>query len=213
MLWEVEMHDVLIKFQPWIEKPPRHIQVVVVQCFWRNQLHFQFSNGPRRWFAHRRAWWRADRRAAEGIDPSVTDATQLTVVQPLVQVSPARLSPCLSCVVCRSTPKGGGLTGRRPRRSGVATKKVAKYDTAHKKKERRKVCEQRAAAEKNQLHKTFVQRRDELAKIGQWRGLNVFGKWLMQLALRVLQSEDEGIAAQMPKVRSLLMSVCWVWVL
>ena len=61
-----------------------------------------------------------DRRALEGIDPSATDAAQLTVVQPLVQVCPARLSSLLSCVVYISTPKGGGLTGRRPRRSGVA---------------------------------------------------------------------------------------------
>ena len=100
-----------------------------------------------------------DRRALEGIDPSATDAAQLTVVQPLVQVCPARLSSFLSCVVCRSTPKGGGLTGSRPRRSG-------------------------------------------------WRGSNVFGKWLMQLALRVLQGEDEGTAAQMPNMCSLLMFVC-----
>ena len=90
------------------------------------------------------------------------------------------------------------------------TKKVAKYDTAPKRKRgRRKVCEQRAATEKKQVHKLFVQRRDELTKIGQWRGSNVFGKWLMQLALRVLQGDDEGTAAQqMPKVRSLLMFVC-----
>ena len=61
-----------------------------------------------------------DCRALEGIDPSATDAAQLMVAQPLVQVGSARLASLLSCVVCRSTPKGGGLTGRRPRRSWVA---------------------------------------------------------------------------------------------
>ena len=36
------------------------------------------------------------------------------------------------------------------------TKKVAKYDTAHIKKERRDICDQCAAAEKKPVHKLFV---------------------------------------------------------
>ena len=50
-----------------------------------------------------------DRRALDGIEPIATDAAQLTVVQPVVQVCPARLSSFLSCVVCRSTQKAAGL--------------------------------------------------------------------------------------------------------
>ena len=87
-------------------------------------------------------------------------------------------------------------------------KKVAQYDTEDKKRARQKVCQQRAGAESKQVRKLFVERRDELLKLGQWEGPNVFQQWLMQLATRVLQGEDEAAAAQMPEVRSLLMIVC-----
>ena len=87
-------------------------------------------------------------------------------------------------------------------------KKVAQYDTEDKKRARQKVCQQRAGAESKQVRKLFVERRDKLLKLGQWEGPNVFQQWLMQLATRVLQGEDEAAAAQMPEVRSLLMFVC-----
>ena len=80
-------------------------------------------------------------------------------------------------------------------------KKVAQYDTQDK-KARQKVCQQRAGAESKQVHKLYVERRDELLKLGQWKGPNVFQQWLMQLATRVLQGEDEKVAAQMPEVHN-----------
>ena len=83
-------------------------------------------------------------------------------------------------------------------------KRVAEYDTKDKKKGRQKVCQQRARAESKQVRKLFVERRDELLKLGQWKGPNVFQQWLMQLATKVLQGEDEAAAAQMPEVHSLL---------
>ena len=54
------------------------------------------------------------------------------------------------------------------------------------------------------MRKLFVERRDELLKLGQWKGPNVFQQWLMQLATKVLQGEDEAAAAQLPEVHSLL---------
>ena len=81
-------------------------------------------------------------------------------------------------------------------------------DGSNKKRARQKVCHQRASAESKQVRKLFVERRNELFKLGQCKGPNVFQQWLMQLASRVLQGEDEAAAAQMRKVRSLLMFGC-----
>ena len=87
-------------------------------------------------------------------------------------------------------------------------KKVAEYDTQDKKRARQKVCQQRAGAKSKQVRKLFVKRRDELLKLGQWQGPNVFQEWLMQLATGVLQGEDGAAAAQMPEVRSLFVYAC-----
>ena len=81
-------------------------------------------------------------------------------------------------------------------------KKVAQYDTQDKKRARQKVCQQRAGAESKQACKLYVERRDELLELGQWKRPNVFQQWLMQLATRVLQGKDETVAAQMPEVHN-----------
>jgi hypothetical protein len=58
------------------------------------------------------------------------------------------------------------------------------------------------------VRKLFVERRDKLLKLGQRKGPNVFHKWLMQLATKVLEGEGEAAVAQMPEVSSLFALVC-----
>jgi hypothetical protein len=88
------------------------------------------------------------------------------------------------------------------------TKKVAKYNTKEKKSARRKENEQRRSASKKDLKELFLERREELEKLGRWTGPRTLSVWLQELAVRVLQGEDEDTAAHMPKVRSLLIFVC-----
>jgi hypothetical protein len=87
-------------------------------------------------------------------------------------------------------------------------KKVAKYNTEDKKKARQRVCQQRAGAESKQVRTLFVKRRDNLLKLGQWKEPNMFHKWLMQLAIKVLEGEGEAAAAQMPETSTLFAHVC-----
>ena len=156
-----------------------------------------------------------ERRALGAVDPNAADAAAGPLTADVAQVCPARFATVFELWCMQSRNKRIRADGEEasPFWGGAdnpdgSKKKVAEYDTQDKKRARQKVCQQRAGAESKQVHKLFVKRRDELLKLGQWEGPSVFQQWLMQLATRVLQGEDEAAAAQMPEVRSLLMIVC-----
>ena len=102
-----------------------------------------------------------------------------------------------------ASPFWGGATN-----PDGSLKKIAVYNTKEKKSARRKENEQRRSASKKDLKELFLERREELEKLGRWTGPRTLSVWLQELAVRVLQGEDEGTAAHMPKVRSLLIFVC-----
>ena len=84
-------------------------------------------------------------------------------------------------------------------------KKIAVYNTKGKKSARRKENEQRRSASKKDLKELFLERRDELEKLGRWTGPRTLSVWLQELAVRVLNGEDEAAAAGIPTV---LIVVC-----
>ena len=78
-------------------------------------------------------------------------------------------------------------------------KKIAVYNTKEKKSARRKENRQRRSASKKDLKELFLERRDELEKLGRWTGPRTLSVWLQELAVRVLSGEDEA-AAGIPTV-------------
>ena len=156
-----------------------------------------------------------ERRALGAIDPNAADAAAGPLTADVAQVCPARFAIVFELWCMQSRNKRLRADGEEASQfwGGAVNpdgskKKVAKYNTEDKKKGRQKVCQQRAGAESKQVRKLFVERRDELLKLGQWKGPNVFNKWLMQLATKVLEGEGEAAAAQMPEVSSLFALVC-----
>ena len=79
-------------------------------------------------------------------------------------------------------------------------KKIAVYNTKGKKSARRKENEQRRSASKKDLKELFLERREELEKLGRWTGPRTLSVWLQELAVRVLNGEDEAAAAGIPTV-------------
>ena len=75
-------------------------------------------------------------------------------------------------------------------------------NTKEKKSTRRKENRQRRSASKKDLKELFLERREELEKLGRWVGPRKLNVWLQELAVRVLSGEDEAAAAGIPKVRA-----------
>ena len=79
-------------------------------------------------------------------------------------------------------------------------KKIAVYNTKEKQSARRKENEQRRSASRKDLKELFLERREELEKLGRWTGPRTLSVWLQELAVRVLSGEDETAAAGIPTV-------------
>ena len=55
-------------------------------------------------------------------------------------------------------------------------------------------------ASKKDLKELFLERREEMEKLGRWTGPRTLSVWLQELAVRVLIGEDEAAAAGIPMV-------------